>query len=123
MKKLSALFLGLFIATTAVAEPLPAGCYITDDWRLAYSGYFDPLINYEPPPCYASSDGLYSWFDNRSASRSQLIGLYGTPVTAIIETLYLSDAQSAVNFNAYKKQVALVKKLKKACGVKCKKIK
>jgi len=55
--------------------------------------------------------------------RNQLIGLYGEPMTAVIETVFLSDLQSLANFNAYKKQAALVKKLKKACGVQCKKIK
>lgn len=125
MKKLVArfLFLAISVSNAAVAEPLPSGCYVTDAWRDAYSGFFDPTINYAPPPCHASSDGFYSWFDNRTATREQLIGLYGTPVTAIIETLYLSETQSAVNFNGYKRQVALVKKLRKACGVRCKKIK
>jgi hypothetical protein len=113
----------MVFCSTAYGEAIPSGCYVTDAWRIAYSGYFDPTIDYAPPPCYASNDGLYSWFDNRSASRDELIQLYGSPVSAIIETLYLSDVQSLVNFNAYKKQLALVKKLRKACGTRCKKIK
>lgn len=125
MKRLGlvSLLVGLLGARAVGAESIPSGCFVTDSWRAAYSGYFDPTINYAPPPCHLSNDGRYSWFDPRSATRLQLIGLYGEPMTAIIETVYVSDLQSLANFRAYKKQVVLVKKLKKACGNKCKKIK
>jgi hypothetical protein len=125
MKKLwvRSLLCTLLFSNGAAAEPLPSGCYVTDAWRNAYSGYFDPTVNYAPPPCHYSGDGLYSWFDPSTSSRSQLIGFYGEPMTAVIETVFLSNLQSLTNFNAYKKQVALVKKLRRACGTKCKKIK
>ena len=124
MKKLilGSLLLATLGTADAAAESLPAGCYVTDNWRFAYSGYFDPTINYAPPPCHVSGDGRYSWYDNSSATTSQLIGLYGAPVTAIIETLYLSDAQSQINYDAWRKQVSLVKKLRRVCGTRCKRI-
>ena len=104
------------------ADALPSGCYVTDADRAAYSGSYT-CTDCDPPPCFDSSDGLYYFMTPASASTSTLIDAYGDAVYAIINSYYQNVVQSAANYAAYQAQVNLVKKLRRACGARCKRIK
>ncbi len=122
-RAVSVLAAGMVFCSTAYGEAIPSGCYVTDAWRIAYSGYFDPTIDYAPPPCYVASDNFYQWWGPDQASGSELVGLYGSAMATIISSDYAAKVQMGINYDGYKKQLALVKKLRKACGTRCKKIK
>ena len=116
-------FLAAFVQLPRVsADTLPSGCYVTDAERAIYSGSYS-CDNCDPPECFNSSDGVYFWLTPASASPETLADTYGDAVHAIINTGYQSAVQSSVNYAAYQAQVILVKKLRKACGARCKRIK
>jgi hypothetical protein len=120
------------IPSFAVAEFLPDGCYVAHYYRT--------------DPCWYAQSGLYQW-NKYSAQQNQ----YGSPVSTIALTSFeetrqkntcinnLSAAQSQVTayaneynavvadkaflIGAYGKINSYAKKLKKACGSKCSKIK
>lgn len=126
MKTLSlltaALLTCLLAATPTLADALPSGCYVTDAARFEYSGSYS-CENCDPPPCYTSSDGTYTFLTPAQASPDQLVDAYGDPVYAIINSYYQNAVQSSVNYDAYRKQLSLVKKLRRACGARCRRIK
>jgi hypothetical protein len=116
-------FFALFVAAPfALADTLPSGCYVTDAERLSYSGSYS-CENCDLPACFNSSDGYYYFLTPATASPNQLVSEYGDAVYALINTGYQSALQSSANYAAYQAQVKLVKKLRKACGAKCKRIK
>lgn len=100
---------------TAAAEVVPYGCYVTDaerDWFVTNTGY--------TVDCYAASDNMYSWTTPAAATREQLVQAYG----AFAEVL-INDGYNRITAcdTAYNRKVALEKKLRRACGSKCKRIK
>lgn len=111
-----------FCGRVAVADILPAGCYVTDAERASWSGSYT-CTDCGGPSCYNSSDGVYSFLTPASASTQTLLDEYGDAVYALINNGYQNAVQSGVNFNAYRAQVKLVKKLRAACGARCKRIK
>jgi hypothetical protein len=121
-KVITALVLIAVSATTTFAEPLPSGCYVTDEERSVYSGSYS-CDNCDPPACHTASDGSYSFFTPGNTSTNDLIGMYGDVAYALINSGYQSDVQSEVNYEAYLAQLKLVRKLRKACGFRCKRIK
>lgn len=141
MKKLivGALLASLFRVGSAAAEPIPAGCYVTDAERDLYYNCFNDY-----PECYSATDGTYSWLTPGNTNQSGLINTYGGTSAYLITTAYnaavaaqyyqtegqnCASAYSGLTtsynnaVSAYKYQVSLVKKMRKACGSKCKKIK
>lgn len=106
----------------AVADALPAGCYVTDEQRALYSGTYS-CDNCGGPDCFTSSDGVYSFLTPGNTSVNGLVSQYGDAVYALINGGYQAGAQAQVNYEAYRAQVKLVKKLRKACGSRCKRIK
>jgi hypothetical protein len=133
MRKIIALL--ALIPTIASAEFIPVGCYVADYYRT--------------DPCWYSNSAFYQWtaYDNQNTA----VLIYGSPVAAIIQNAaneqtaknaclnnldnaiiaYQSESKRAddnYNFAIYyqtefNKQLSYAKKLKKACGSKCKKIK
>ena len=116
------LFVVFVAVPTASADTLPSGCYVTDAERLYYSGSYS-CDDCDPPACFNSSDGYYYFLTPANASPAQLVNEYGDAVYAIINSGYQSALQSNVNYTAYRAQLRLVKKLRKACGAKCRRIK
>jgi len=108
------LFVSATIFHTAAADPLPFGCYVTDAERSLYQ---------EPPTCYQSSDGYYSWLTPGNTSIQGLFDAYGDPVATFIKIGYDEGIRGLQCEAAYKSQVSLVKKLRRACGSKCRRIK
>ncbi|NDC36510.1 MAG: hypothetical protein EBZ48_00475 [Proteobacteria bacterium] len=106
---------------SASADTLPSGCYVTDAERVSYSGNYS-CEDCDPPSCFNSSDGVYFWLTPASASPATLVAGYGDAVYALINSGYQSTVQSATNYAAYQAQVKLVKRLRSACGVRCKRI-
>jgi hypothetical protein len=109
----------LLLMTTAAinsvaADPLPFGCYVTDAERSLYQ---------QPPTCYQSNDGNYSWLTPGNTSIQGLIDAYGDPVATFIKVGYDSGILGFQCDAAYKAQVSLVKRLRRACGSKCRRIK
>lgn len=108
------LFVSATTCHTAAADPLPFGCYVTDAERSLYQ---------QPPTCYQSSDGNYSWLTPGNTSIQGLIDAYGDPVATFIKVAYDGAILGFQCDAAYKSQVSLVKKLRRACGSKCRRIK
>lgn len=134
MRKIIALALAL-LPTIASAEFIPAGCYVADYYRT--------------DPCWFSSSGYYEWYND--ANPAVTSAYYGSTVGAIVRSwgseqgaknacltqrdnainAYQSELNRAnVNYDyaifyqaEFNKQLSYAKKLKKACGSKCKKIK
>lgn len=122
------------LPSIAAAEYMPRGCYVAFD---------------NPDYCWQPRDGVVQWLTG--PDRSNQGYLYGGAVETIIYHAYKLnlDVTAAVNeqnaciddynalyaqntscvdqYNAlvtpYNKNLALIKKLRRACGVKCKKIK
>jgi hypothetical protein len=105
---------------TAKAEAMPEGCYVS---------YANPGV------CWSSSNGVTEWIE--STDRALTVYRYGTPIEAIIYEgisrennrqewiAYGTETESrrAILANTVTKNTALIKKLRKACGSKCKRIK
>jgi hypothetical protein len=113
---------------TAVAEPLPFGCYVTDAERSLYQ---------VPPTCYVIQEANFSWLTPANTSAQGLVNAYGDVAASFIKLGYdtaiavqqCDAAYNNVNANyntlgtAYNRQVALVRRLRAACGSKCRRIK
>jgi hypothetical protein len=117
-RSLVALSLTLVAINTADAEVVPYGCYVTDSERLYFSVTYGEDVS-----CYATSDGYYSWTTHATASGGQLIDAYGSFAEALIFSDYKNYNNSLTQATSLAKQLALVKKLRRACGSKCKRIK
>jgi len=106
MKKI--LLAGLLLAGTAQAEYLPAGCYVADYYRT--------------DECWGEDVSYFNWFNYDFSGNGGEGAYYGQTVTALIkqETIYRL-AYEQVNASD-KKNKALIKKLKRACGSKCRSI-
>ena len=117
MKALQSVITGLVAAITiksANAEPVPFGCYVTDTERNMYQ---------QPPTCYQSSDGTFSWLTPANTSDQGLVDAYGALAATFIKLGYDVGISALQCDAAYKSQVALVKRLRRACGSKCRRIK
>jgi hypothetical protein len=125
----------ILIPSLASAEFIPAGCYVADYYRT--------------DPCWSSYSAFYEW--NNYNNSSLTVSYYGGPVATIIQAVQneqtaknaclnqrdalinaFGEEQNRANNNydiavyyqgEYSKQASYAKKLKKACGTKCKKIK
>jgi hypothetical protein len=106
----------------ASADPLPAGCYVTDTDRAADSGTY-PCTDCSPPSCFTAADGSYSFLTPANTSTQGPVDQYGDVVYALINGGYQNAVQGQINYAAYRAQVKLVKKLRAACGARCKRIK
>lgn len=134
MKRLIALALALIPAVSS-AESIPAGCYVADYYRT--------------DPCWYAPSNFYQWVNFPNQADTNL--LYGPAMGTIIQAW--GNEQSAKNFciaqrdnaiaaynsendrannnydvatyyqSEFNKYLKYSKKLKKACGSKCKKIK
>lgn len=132
MKKL--LLALLFVPTLAAAEYVPNGCYVS---------FVDTTR------CWRPSDGIVNW--TQSPNRDTSAGMYGSTMGAIVYSGYLCDEEkvacastlASCKANALltennrqewitygnglaatnAKNLALIKKLRRACGTKCKKVK
>lgn len=117
----------LLFTTLVHAEFLPEGCYVT------YAN---------PGQCWSGSDGVTEWIV--STDRDLTEYRYGTAVESIMyqwagyKSLYeatelnrqewitygtAKEASRATLASTVSKRDALIKKLRKACGSRCKKIK
>jgi hypothetical protein len=108
---LTAFILVVVTINTASADLVPFGCYVTDTERYYFFNRYGENVS-----CYASSDGEYKYTGSFAATKNQLISFYGSFVTKTIldgDALYL----------LYEKQANLNKRLRRACGSKCKRIK
>jgi hypothetical protein len=114
---------------TANAENVPNGCYVTDAERNGVGTAFGYT-----PQCYRPVDGYLSWKAHNNYSRDQILTFYGSFVEGVIfanyeEILRCSNGYDALAidfhslFSVYKTQAAREKKLRKACGLKCRKVK
>ena len=124
--RLKLVVLACLITTTAQAQTLPDGCYV------AYS---------DITRCYANSSNTYAW---SATDRQDAVSKYGSVVEAIINSVKdkevlltecVSDYAESVklfneayalasnNYLAAIESNKLVKKLKRACGSKCRRIK
>jgi hypothetical protein len=130
----------VLIATVTVkaasAEVVPTGCFISDSERYAVGNAFGYT-----PQCYQAADNYYNWYTHDQYSRSALIILYGQFVEALMFSEYrrVNDCTAAYNtqidtynglvntynslLHSYKKKSSVEKKLRKACGSNCKRIK
>lgn len=142
MKKLA--FALLFLPSFAVAESIPPGCYVADYYRLdpcwnSFDGFYswvtntstagaptlyygetvaaliksDTIANNELSACHVNFNNLYNACESAGTAQinqyNELVGKYN----GLLDT----------SANATKKSASLVKKLRKACGNACKKIK
>lgn len=114
------IFIAAATTNTAWAEPIPFGCYVTDEER---NWFRDNCGIDQAPTCYQTSDGSYSFLTPANTSAQGLVDAYGDPVYSMIRQGYESAVFLLQCDKAYKSQVALVKKLKRACGSKCRRIK
>lgn len=92
----------IFLPSIAVADQIPPGCYVADFYRT--DDCFEP--------------GLFNWtWLNPSENTQQALGNeYGEIVSYILNSEY--------NWRVYAAyQYGLAKRLRRACGAKCKRIK
>ena len=115
MKKLAALLIAITAAVhSAAADPLPFGCYVTDVERNQYT---------QLPTCYSPSDDSLSWLTPGNTSTQGLVDAYGYVTATHIIVAYNTGIEGRDCDIAYKKKVALEKRLRRACGSKCNRIK
>jgi hypothetical protein len=126
MKKTLIILTTLFLVATAQADYLPDGCYVT------YSN---------PTQCYVNSSNTYAWGAN---DRQDAVSKYGYVVESIMTSVkekealltecvgdyadsvkLYNDAYNLANNNyiAAIEANRLAKKLRRACGSKCRRIK
>lgn len=110
---------------SAVAEPLPFGCYVTDTERAWFQTNFGYQVD-----CYVIQEPTFSWLTPANTSLQGLVDTYGDVAASLINVGYEAGVYgnqckaSYDSLNAtYKQQASLVKKLRKACGSKCRRIK
>lgn len=119
MRMISVLCVILF-ALPAQGEYLPAGCYVADFYRT--------------DPCWVAVDGVTQW--RQSTDRTATTLYYGSSVESIIYNGLLCSAdystvkaaydsseanrQEWITYSGY--QTGLIKRLKRACGAKCKRL-
>lgn len=90
---------------------IPDGCYVADEYRT------DPC--YEPGPTYIQ------WYTPGAMSIEELGFKYGQIVTSLIQYGYLRETGANIEARMCKVSTRenLIKRLRKACGKKCKRIK
>jgi len=110
---LLAILLGL-AAQASEAEPLPFGCYVTNDERDLYD---------TPPACYVIQGPTFSWLTPANTSLRGLVNAYGDVAASFIKAGYDASIGIKQCDAAFKKQVSLVTRLRRACGAKCRRIK
>lgn len=137
------------VATSVFAEAIPAGCYVADYYRTNNCWVpFDGKTSYKTFNNYSDSDFYYGGavssivisaqtysnansscindYNNLVTDKNNLASQYNALSSRLDASLNTSSVNEAnrqewiVYGNA---QAALVKKLKKACGAKCSKIK
>ena len=108
----------LIWSSHAIAEPVPSGCYVTDEERYLYSGSYS-CTDCTPPACYETSDGFYSWFTPAQADVSTLLSQYGSlTATLIIDGYNTSEEYTALS-RQYRRALRLNNRLRRACGSRC----
>jgi hypothetical protein len=101
------------VAQTAAAEPLPFGCYVTDDERSLY---------YTPPTCYVIQEAMFSYLTPANTSLLGLVNAYGDVAASFIKLGYETSIGLQQCDAAYNREVSLVKRLRRACGAKCRRV-
>jgi hypothetical protein len=117
MQPLRALFICVIAGTTIsslAAEPLPFGCYVTDEERSLYQ---------VRPTCYAIQETSYSFLTPANTSAQGLVDAYGNVAAALIMQGYDTDIARLQCLAAFKSKTSLERRLRKACGSKCKRVK
>ena len=109
------LFIGCAFTRTASADPIQAGCYVSDEVREQYSGSYT-CTDCSSPTCMTTSDGFYSWLTPANTSTAGLVNTYGDLLAMFIVRGY--DVAIIAQ-----KQASLIKRLRKACGTRCKSLK
>lgn len=111
---LTAFILAVVTINTARAEVVPYGCYVTDaDREYIFNTYGEEVS------CYSAADGDYSYSRHSTGAtwqRNLLTEAYGPFVERVIYSSFLF-------YTGYNQQKDLVRKLRRACGSKCKRIK
>lgn len=105
---------GIATCSSVNAEPLPFGCYVTDEERNQY----DP-----PPACYVIQETLFSYLTPANTSLQGLVNAYGDVLASFIKLGYDTDVGLSQCDAAYKRQKRLANRLRAACGFRCKNIK
>jgi hypothetical protein len=108
----------LICSSHAIAEPVPTGCYITEEERLLYSGTYS-CTDCTPPACYETSDGFYSWFTPAQADVNTLLNQYGSLAATLIIDGYSTAEEYAALSKQYRRALRLTNRLKRACGSRC----
>ena len=128
----------LWSITGAVAQDrVPSGCFVTDEERVRYSGSYS-CSNCAAPACFNEArQVIIPWNPGNGYTQEELRQLYGFQYGSEIVSSYshferwqqCDAAYNNVNANyntlgtAYNRQVALVRRLRAACGSKCRRIK
>ena len=102
-----------FAARASEAEPLPFGCYVTNDERDLYD---------TPPACYVIEEPTFSWLTPANTSLRGLVNAYGDVAASFIKAGYDASIGIKQCDAAFKKQVSLVKRLRRACGANCRRV-
>jgi hypothetical protein len=128
MKIINAAVISLIAAwtvSTAKAEAIPAGCYVSDTEREWFQTSFGYSVD-----CYSSSAEEYNWLTPAEVDNETLYQAYGDVLAAFIKGWYGTAIEGQQLWTAYnqlsadyKKKESLEKKLRKACGSKCRRIK
>jgi hypothetical protein len=129
----------IFWSSTSVVaqERVPAGCFVTDEERVRYSGSYS-CSNCPPPSCFNEERRvIISWNPGNGFTEEQIRQLYGFQFGSMVLFSFnlvtgLEQCDTAFNNlnanhsslgSAYNTQLALVRRLRKACGSKCRRIK
>jgi hypothetical protein len=106
----------LFNAEIAVAqERVPSGCFVTDEERVKYL---------TPPPCFNEErQTIINWNPGNGYTTEQLRQFYGFQYGSMVVFAYDLFTQLQQSGAALNSKLALERKLRKACGSKCRRIK
>jgi hypothetical protein len=118
MKIINAALISLVAAwtvSTAKAEAIPAGCYVSDSER----EWFQTNCGYSVD-CHYSSTNEYGWLTPAEVDNETLVQAYGPVLSIFIKGWYESAIYSQRIEKVYKQRE---KRLRSACGSKCRRIK
>jgi hypothetical protein len=133
MKLFPAIFVVLTITIFPLcishAEQVPVGCYIAETERTAVKNAFGYT-----PQCFNPMDGYLSWYTHDQYNPRQIYDFYGSVVEAMLKANYDELIRCANSYDAsveeynflaneYNKRLALEKKLRRACGLRCRRLK
>ena len=112
-KLILALVTALSVSNPLFAEPLPFGCYVTDDERNLYV---------EPPTCYVIQGPTFSFLTPANTTIEGLMNAYGDVTASFIKLGYDADIGRLQCIDAFNTKAALERRLRRACGARCKRI-